>query len=110
MSQSIPNTAQIDVQVTLTNAESLPEAERRALIQEFRGNLQIILGGAERMRARLTAEYQHNQHADRDPSKDALLSDDLLRAFKVAEYTTWMGRDRPLGAHFSVLFEPVPVN
>lgn len=110
MPSAIPDSDQIVVEITLTNADHLPYAERQLLMQEFRTNLQIILGGADAMRTTLITQYAQNQLKERDPSKDVTSDGDLLRAFAVAEYTTWMGRDRPLGAHFGILFDRATVN
>lgn len=110
MSSTVPAHDQFVVEITLNNADHFPHAERQQLMQEFRNNLQIILGGAQAMRTTLMAQYARNQLRERDPSKDVTPDGDLLRAFAVAEYTTWMGRDRPLGVHFGVLFDRVTVN
>jgi hypothetical protein len=41
---------------------------------------------------------------------DVNLKASFRRAFIVADYTTWMGRDRPLGAHFGILFDQLTPN
>lgn len=110
MSSTVPAHDQIVVEITLNNADHLPRAERQQLMQEFRNNLQIILGGADAMRTTLMAQRPQNQHREQDPSKDVAPDGGLQRALAVAEYTTWMGRDRPLGAHFGILFDRVTVN
>ena len=101
------------VQITQNQADHQPPPEQQELMQAFRDNLEIILGGRDAMQQTLLEQYAQHQLADpdrdrpRDPSADVEPQGRLRRAFMVADYTTWMGRDRPVGAHFGILFDRV---
>ena len=98
----------VTVEITLNKADQLPEPEQLALLQSFRTNLEIILGGPERMLRTLMDQYadQCDAGADGEVQPQGL----LRRAFAAAEYATWMGVERPLGAHFGLLFESKTAN
>lgn len=110
MTTTAEDTRPLAVQITLSKADHLSAAERQELMQAFSDNLQIILGGREAMQATLLKQYALHQGPGRDPMADVEPQGILRRAFIVADYTTWMGRDRPLGAHFGILFDQLPPN
>lgn len=110
MSTTAEDTHPFAIQITLNQADRLSAAERQELMQAFRDNLQIILGGREAMQAALMEQYAQHYGPGRDPMADVEPQGSFRRAFIVADYTTWMGRDRPLGAHFGILFDQLPPN
>ena len=112
MNTTAEDTASIAVAITLTRADHLAPAERQALLQAFRNNLQIVLGGPEALHKTLQEQYTHadGPGPDRQPPSDGEPQGTLRRAFMVADYTTWMGRDRPLGARFGIQFRRATVN
>lgn len=55
-------------------------------------------------------QYAQHYGPGRDPLADVEPQGRFRRAFIVADSTTWMGRDRPLGAHFGILFDQLPPN
>lgn len=97
-------------EITLNRAEQLPQAERAALLHAFRANLEFVLGGPDAVHQALQ-EAQAQVDGDGAAATSEVEPQGALRqAFVAADYTTWMGRNRPLGAHFGILFDRVTAN
>lgn len=105
MNTTAEDTRPLTFQITLSQADHLSPAERQELVEAFRGNLEIILGGRVAMQRILQEQYAQHYGPGRDSATDVEPQGALRRAFIVADYTTWMGRDRPMGAHFGLLFD-----
>lgn len=110
MTPTAEDTRPFVVQITLNQADHLSAAERQELVQAFQDNLQIILGGPKAMQATLKEQFARHDGANADSGADFEPEGTLRKAFIVADYTTWMGRNRPLGAHFGILFDRVTAN
>ena len=108
MNTTAEDTRPLAIEITLTKADHLPAAEREELIHAFRGNLEIILGGRQAMHKAILAHCGQNDGPDDGKSMlDVDIHSPLHRPLMVADYTTWMGRDRPMGAHFGIRFNRV---
>lgn len=100
--------AAVTVEITLNKADHLPDAQRLTLMESFRKNLEILLGGPEQMRRTFLDQYV--QSAGSEAVVEGEPQGALRQAFATAEYVTWMGVSRPLGAHFGILFERATIN
>ena len=92
------------VEITLSQADHLPDSERLALLQQFRSDLEIILGGPQGLQQILQDEHARSTVTDRAPAAHVEPQGMLRKAFIIADYTTWMGRNRPIGARFGLRF------